>query len=59
MASLLYTVSGVVVNAAAFGGGNLAFSMLGEHGAEEECKRHDLKEEELQRARDKWNDETA
>ena len=53
MASWLYTVSGAVVNAAALGGGNLAFSMLRDHGAEEECKRHDLKEGELQRAREK------
>ena len=57
MASLLYTVGGTVVNAAAFGGGNLAFSMLRDHGAEEERKRHDLKEKELQRARDKWNED--
>ena len=57
MASLLYTVGGVVVNAPAFGGGNLAFSLLRDHGVEEECKRHDLKEEELQRAKDKWNED--
>ena len=56
MALLLYTVGSAVVNSAAFGGGNLAFSMLRDHGAEEECKRH-LKEEELQRARDKWNED--
>ena len=52
MVSLLYTVGCAVVNAAAFGGGDLEFSMLRDHGAEEERKRHDLKEEELQRARD-------
>ena len=52
MVALLYTVGCAVVNAAAFGGGDLAFSMLRDHGAEEERKRHDLKEEELQRARD-------
>ena len=58
MASILYTVGGVVVNAtAAFGGCNLAFSMPRDHGAEEECKRHDLKEEELQKARDEWNED--
>ena len=39
MASFLYTVGGAVVNATAFGGGNLAFSMLRDHGAEEERKR--------------------
>ena len=56
MASLLYTVGGAVVNTTAFGDGNLAFSMLRDHGAEENHKRHDLKEEELQRAGDKWNE---
>ena len=45
-----------MVNSAAFGSGNLAFSMLRDHGTEEECKRY-LKEEELQRARDKWNED--
>ena len=29
--------------------------MLRDHGAEEERKRHDLAEELLQEARDKWN----
>ena len=57
MATLLYTVGGAMVNAAEFDGGNLAFSMLREHGAGEECKRHDLVLEELQRARGKWNDD--
>ena len=57
MPSLLYTVGGAVVNAAAFGGDNLAFSILRDHGAEEECKRHDLKEKELQRARDKLTED--
>ena len=56
MASSLYAVGDAVVNATAFGGGNLAFSMLRDHGAEEKHKRHDLKEEDLQRARDKWNE---
>ena len=46
-----------MVNATAFGSGNLAFSMLRDHDAEEEHKRHDLKEEELQRAGDKWNED--
>ena len=57
MPSLLYTLDGAVVNAATFGGGNLAFSMLRDHGAEEERKRHDLKKQELERARDKWNED--
>ena len=44
-----------MVNTAAFGGGNLAFSMLRDHGAEEERKRRDLAEEQLQEARYKLN----
>ena len=55
MALLLYIVSGAMVNTAAFGGGNLAFSMLRDHSAEEEHKRHDLAEEQLQEARYKLN----
>ena len=54
MASLLFTVGGAVVNALAFSGTNFIFSRLADHGAEE-CKRHDLAEEKLQRARDEWN----
>ena len=51
MASLLFTVGGAVVNALAFSGTNFVFSRLVDHG-EEECKRHDLALEKLQRARD-------
>ena len=54
MASLLFTVGGAVVNALAFSGTNFVFSRIMDHGAEE-CKRHDLAEEKLQRARDEWN----
>ena len=57
MVSLLYIVGDTVVNATAFCGGNLAFIMLRDDSAEEKCKRNDLKEEELQRARDKWNED--
>ena len=57
MASLLYTVGGAVVYAAAFGGGNLALSMLRDHGAEDEWKRQDLALEKLQRARDQFNED--
>ena len=53
MASLLYTVGDAVVNATAFAGGNLAFSMFRDHDSDEERKRHDLKEKELQRAKNK------
>ena len=53
MASLLFTVGGVVVNALAFSGINFVFNRLTDHGAEER-KRHDLALEELQKARDQW-----
>ena len=56
MASLLFTVDGAVVNALAFSGTNFVFSRLTDHG-EEECKRHDLALEKLQRARDEWNED--
>ena len=36
-----------------FGGVSFAFSMLRDDGGKER-KRHDLAEEQLQRARDKW-----
>ena len=46
MASLLFTIGGVVVNASAFSGTNFVFSRLTDHG-EEERKRHDLALEKL------------
>ena len=55
MASLLFIVGGVVVNALAFSGTNFVFNRLTDHGAGER-KRHDLAEEELQETRDKWNE---
>ena len=54
MASLLFTTGGSVVNALVFSGTNFVFSRLTDHVAKKR-KRHDLAEEELQRARDKWN----
>ena len=54
MVSVLFTISGAVVNALAFSGTNFVFSRLTGHGAEE-CKRHDLALEKLQRVRDEWN----
>ena len=54
MASLLFTIGGVVVNALAFSGTNFVFSRLTDHGAEER-KRQDLALEKLQRARYEWN----
>ena len=56
MVSLLYIAGDAAVNAAAFSNGNLALSMLKDHGPEEERKRHDLAIKELQRVRDEWNE---
>ena len=56
MASLLFTVGGALMNALAFSGNNFVFSRLRGHG-EEERKRHGLALEELQEARDKWNED--
>ena len=56
MASLLFPISGAVVNALAFSGTNFVFSRLTDHG-EEERKRHDLAEEQLQKARNEWNED--
>ena len=56
MASLLFTIGGAVVNALAFSGTNFDFSKLTDHG-EEERKKHDLAEEQLQKARDQWNED--
>ena len=53
MASLLFTIGSAVVDALAFSGTNLVFSRLTDHSAEE-CKRHDLAFEKLQRASDEW-----
>ena len=58
--ALLFTIlSGIfssVFSATVFGGTNLVFSMLTDHGAKER-KRHDLPLENLQRARNKWNED--
>ena len=54
MASLLFTISGAVMNALAFSGTNFLFSRFSDY-SEEERKRHDLALEKLQRARDEWN----
>ena len=56
MASLLFTVGGAAVNALAFSGTNFVFSRLTDHGAAER-KRHDLVLENLQKARDRWNED--
>ena len=54
--TVLSTLLGARINAAAFGGASVGFSMLRDDG-EKERKRHDLAEERLQRARDKWNED--
>ena len=56
MASSLFTISGTVMNALAFSGTNFVFSRLTDHGAEE-GKRHNLAEEQLQKAKYKWNED--
>ena len=45
-----------MVNALAFSGNNFIFSRLTDHRGKER-KRHDLAEEKLQRAREKWNED--
>ena len=56
MATLLFTIGGAVVNALVFSGTNFVFSRFTDHG-EKERKTHDLALENLQRARDKWNED--
>ena len=56
MASLLAIGASAVVNALAFSGRNYLFSKFSHHG-EAERKRHDIALEDLQRDRDKWNQE--
>ena len=56
MASLLFTVGGAAVNALAFSSTNFVFSRFTDYG-EEECKRHDLALQKLQRARDESNED--
>ena len=50
--TILTTLLGAGINATAFGGVSLEFSMLTDHGAKER-KRHDLAIKKLQRAREK------
>ena len=56
--ALLFTIpSGIFISVfSAFGGANLAFSMLTDHGAKER-KIYGLAHDELQRSRDKWNED--
>ena len=54
--TILSGIFGAVVNATAFGGASLGFNMLRDDGGKER-KRHDLVEEQLQKARDEWNED--
>ena len=54
--TMLSTLTGAGINATAFARPSLGFSMP-KHDNGKERKRHDLAEEQLQRARDKWNDD--
>ena len=56
MASLLAIGASAAVNALEFSGTNYLFSKFSDHG-EAERKRHDIALEDLQRDRDKWNQE--
>ena len=56
MASLLAIGASAAINAIAFSGTNYLFSKFSDHG-EAERKRHDIAIEELQKDRDKWNQE--
>ena len=54
--TILSSLFGAGLNGLAFGGVSLGFSMLRDYGRKER-KRHNLAEEQLQRARDKWNED--
>ena len=54
--TILSTLLGAEINATVFGGVGLAFRTLIHDGGKEH-KRHDLTEEQLQRASDKWNED--
>ena len=54
--TILSTLLGAGTNATAFGSVSLGFSMLRDDGGKER-KRHDLAEEQLQKARDQWNED--
>ena len=56
MASLLAIGANAAVKALAFSGTDYLFSKFSDHG-EAEQKRHDIALEDLQRDRDKWNQE--
>ena len=53
---ILTRISGTRINTLGFVGTNYAFSKSGRGDAEVERKHHDLGEEKLQKAKDKWNE---
>ena len=58
MASVLMLVGGAIVNALAFTGSNFLFSQLGKH-SDEERQRHDKAIEQLETAKNEWNQKRA
>ena len=57
MASILFTIGGVVMNTLAFSGTNFFFSKLIDCHGQKELKRHDLPENKFQKARNEWNED--
>ena len=53
--TILSTLLGTGINATTFGSVSLGFSILRNDG-EKERERHDLAKEQLQKARDQWNE---
>ena len=54
--TIISTLLGAMINATAFSSVSLGFSILRNDGGKER-KRHDLAQEKLQKARDKWNED--
>ena len=57
MTCILMTIPRARVNGQAFAGTNYTFIKSGHGDTEVECKRHDLAQEKLHKARDEWNEE--
>lgn len=57
MVSISLTIFRAKINALAFVGTNHAFSKTGVGDTEVVCKRHDITEEKLRKAKDKWYEE--
>ena len=54
--TIISTLLGAMINTTAFSSVSLGFSILRKDGWKER-KRHDLAQEKLQKARDKWNED--